>query len=73
MILYAPFTDATQKLRLLVGGGGSSSTIKQISFFRAASEEADKPTKKAKLQDTRIFDGQAIPSNQPLLLTGGKI
>lgn len=38
---------------------------------RPASEEDERPEKKAKLHDSRSFGGRAIPSNQPLLLSGG--
>jgi hypothetical protein len=46
-------------------------TTLHFYYRRAASEEPDRPEKKAKLEEPRSFDGQTIPSNQPLLLSGG--
>ena len=44
-----------------------------MHLCRAASEEDERPGKKAKGEDKRSFEGQNIPSNQPLLLSGGTL
>ena len=44
-----------------------------MHLCREASEEDERPGKKAKGEDKRSFEGQNIPSNQPLLLSGGTL